>query len=83
VIAVRLVADHPDRLNSVIASGAGLRLELSDPQRAEAMVAAPEADAVSAISDPAARFYRNLLKVVCRIPMALLTLIQTCSRLPR
>jgi pimeloyl-ACP methyl ester carboxylesterase len=45
-------------LNSVIAGGAGLRLEPSDPQRNEAMAAALEVDDLSAISDPAARFYR-------------------------
>jgi pimeloyl-ACP methyl ester carboxylesterase len=46
-------------LSSVIARGAGLRLEPSDPQRNEATAAALEADDLTAISDPAARFYRE------------------------
>jgi pimeloyl-ACP methyl ester carboxylesterase len=58
-IAVRLVASHPDRLNSVIAGANGLRLEPSDPERNEAMAAALEADDVSAISDPAVLFLRE------------------------
>jgi pimeloyl-ACP methyl ester carboxylesterase len=70
-IAIRLLARHPDRCNSVIAGGAGLRLSSSDQHRSEVIAAGLEAHDVSAISDPAARFNREFAESRAHDPHSL------------
>jgi len=70
-IAIILMARHPDRFNSVIVGGAGLRLGRSDPQRNEALAAAFEAADISTISDPVARRFRELAESRAHDPHSL------------
>jgi pimeloyl-ACP methyl ester carboxylesterase len=58
-IALALLARFPERFTSVIVGGAGLPVTPRNPQLAAAIAAALEADDVSKISDPVARFFRE------------------------
>jgi pimeloyl-ACP methyl ester carboxylesterase len=69
--AIRLLARHRGRFNSVIAGAAGLRLGPDNPQLSEAMALALEAEDISTISDPAARFFREFAESRARDPHSL------------
>ena len=58
-IAAALLARYPERFTSVIVGGAGLPVAPRSPQLSATIAAALEADDVSTISDPAARFFRE------------------------
>ena len=70
-IAIGLLARHPDRFNSVIAGGAGLRLGPGNPQFSEALALAFEAEDISTISHPTARLFRELAESRAHDPHSL------------
>jgi pimeloyl-ACP methyl ester carboxylesterase len=64
-IAVKLLANHPERFNSVVSGGAGLRVGPGNPQFGETIAAAFETDDVATILDPTARFFREFAGKSC------------------
>jgi pimeloyl-ACP methyl ester carboxylesterase len=58
-IALALLARFPERFASVIVGGAGLPVAARNPELRAAIAAALEAEDVSQISDPVARFFRE------------------------
>jgi pimeloyl-ACP methyl ester carboxylesterase len=58
-IAIALLARFPERFRSVIVGGAGLPVAPPSPRLVAAIAAALEAEDVTTISDPGARFFRE------------------------
>jgi pimeloyl-ACP methyl ester carboxylesterase len=70
-IALALLARFPERFRSVVVGGAGLPVAPRNPELGAAIAAALEADDVSTISNPVARFFREFAESRAHNPNSL------------